>query len=333
MQIGTRIGAFDVIAKIGEGGMGEVYRARDSKLNRDVAVKVLPEAFVRDTDRLARFEREAQLLASLNHPNIAQIHGLEDGGGYHALVMELVDGPTLQEMLGAQGGAMRLEEALPIAKQIAEALEAAHEQGIVHRDLKPANIKVRHDGTVKVLDFGLAKALESGARPDIAHSPTIASPAVTQAGIILGTAAYMSPEQAKGKPVDRRSDIWAFGCVLYEMITGRQAFQGESVPEILAGVLERDPDWSHLPAALPVRVRDLLRRCLVKDPKKRRRDIGDVRIEIEQALSDPPQMAAPVVDQASSRRARTAWIVAAVLAVALAGAIARPVLIRSHGVP
>jgi serine/threonine protein kinase len=323
---GSRLGPYEIVSPLGAGGMGEVYRARDSRLKRDVAVKVLPEAFVRDTDRLARFEREAQLLASLNHPNIAQIHGLEEGGGYHALVMELVDGPTLQEMLSAQRGAMRLEEALPIAKQIAEALEAAHEQGIVHRDLKPANIKVRHDGTVKVLDFGLAKASEPGARPDITQSPTLASPAMTQAGIILGTAAYMSPEQAKGKPVDRRSDVWAFGCVLYEMIAGRQAFQGESVPEVLAGVIERDPDWSHLPAALPVRLHDLLRRCLEKDPKKRRRDIGDIRIEIEQALSDPPQRAAPVANQTSSRPARLAWIVAAILAVALAGAIARPYL-------
>jgi serine/threonine protein kinase len=319
---GTRHGVYELTARIGEGGMGAVYRATDTSLGRQVAIKVLPAVFAQDAERLARFEREAKTLAALNHPHIAAIYGFERASGTQALVMELVDGDDLSQRLAR--GAIPLDEALPIATQIAEALEAAHEQGIVHRDLKPANIKLRHDGTVKVLDFGLAKALDPGARPDISQSPTIASPAMTQAGIILGTAAYMSPEQAKGRPVDRRADVWAFGCVLYEMITGRQAFQGESVPEILAGVIERDPDWSHLPTALPVRLHDLLRRCLTKDPKKRRRDIGDVRIEIEQALSDPPSMAAPVANQTSSRPARLAWIIATILAVALAGAIARP---------
>src|SRR5215470_4579121 len=225
--------------------MGEVYRARDSKLNRNVALKILPDAFTLDGDRVARFRREAQVLASLNHPHIAQIYGFEDSGSTHALVLELIDGPTLADRIAK--GPIPLDEALPIAKQIAEALEAAHEQGIIHRDLKPANIKLRLGGTVKVLDFGLAKALEpaSAISSDLTASPTITTPAMmTGVGMILGTAAYMSPEQAKGRPADKRSDVWAFGCVLYEMLTGKRAFEGEDVSDTLASVLKTNPDWS-----------------------------------------------------------------------------------------
>src|SRR5213595_1731065 len=231
---GTRLGSYEVIAAIGAGGMGEVYRARDTKLGRDVALKILPATFAADPDRLARFHREAQVLASLNHPHIAAIYGFEDSGETHALVLELVDGETLADRIAR--GPIPLDEALPIAKQIAEALEAAHEQGIIHRDLKPANIKVRPDGTVKVLDFGLAKALEpmGTPSPSLSMSPTITTPAMTRAGMILGTAAYMSPEQAKGRTVDKRSDVWAFGAVLYEMFTGRRAFEGDDVSETLA---------------------------------------------------------------------------------------------------
>src|SRR6266446_4818197 len=254
LTTGTRLGVFDITAQIGEGGMGQVYRARDTKLNRDVAIKVLPEAFASDAERLARFTREAQTLASLNHPNIAHIHGLEESGGVRALVMELVEGEDLSQRIAR--GAIPLDEALPIAKQIAEALEAAHEQGIIHRDLKPANIKVREDGTVKVLDFGLAKLLDpvgGGLQtgPSVTQSPTITTPAMTQAGIILGTAAYMSPEQVKGRPADKRSDIWAFGCVLYEMLTGKRAFAGEDVSDTLAFIITKEPDWSALPATTP----------------------------------------------------------------------------------
>ena len=238
LSAGARLGVYQIVDKLGQGGMGEVYRARDTRLNRDVALKVLPDLFARDPDRLARFTREAQVLASLNHPNIAAIYGIEGD----ALVMELVDGEDLSAMIAR--GPMPLAEALPIAKQIADALEAAHEQGIIHRDLKPANIKVRADGTVKVLDFGLAKALgpEGGSAPDLMNSPTLTVHA-TQMGMIIGTAAYMAPEQARGKPVDRRADIWAFGVVLYEMLTGRRAFDGDDVSITLANVLKEDPKW------------------------------------------------------------------------------------------
>jgi serine/threonine protein kinase/tetratricopeptide (TPR) repeat protein len=262
--------------------MGEVYRARDTKLNRDVALKVLPDLFVTDSDRLARFKREAQLLASLNHSNIATIYGFEETDGVRALVLELVEGPTLADRIAE--GPIPLDEALPIAKQIAEALEAAHDQGIVHRDLKPANIKLRPGGTVKVLDFGLAKALDPnpGAK-DMSDAPTVTSPGMTQMGVILGTAAYMSPEQARGKPVDKRADIWAFGCVLYEMLTGGGPFAGETVSDMIAKALEREPDWHALPASTPTRLRELLRQCLQKDQHHRLHDIGDARIEIEEA--------------------------------------------------
>ena len=284
LHAGTRIGPYEVIGQIGAGGMGEVYRATDINLTRQVAVKVLPDTFANDPERLARFEREAKTLASLNHPNIAQIYGFERADGIRALVMELVEGPTLADRIAQ--GPVSVDEALPIAKQIAEALEAAHEQGIIHRDLKPANIKVRSDGTVKVLDFGLAKALEpaNGVSPNMSQSPTITSPAMmTGVGMLLGTAAYMSPEQARGKPVDRRSDIWAFGCLLFEMLAGRRAFEGESVSDTLAAVLRSEPDWSALPVSTPSSIRRLLERCLAKDRSVRLDSAAAARLDIVDA--------------------------------------------------
>ena len=275
---GTTLGPYSVTAKIGEGGMGEVYRARDTKLERDVALKVLPQAFTDDPDRLARFEREAKVLASLNHPNIGHIYGLEEAEGQKALVLELVEGPTLAERI--KQGPIPVDEALPIAKQIAEALEAAHEQGIIHRDLKPANIKVKDDGTVKVLDFGLAKAFQPDASDlNMSQSPTISlTAAATQMGMVIGTAAYMAPEQAKGLPVDKRVDIWAYGAVLFEMLTGRKLFEADDVSEMLASVLVKDPDVSRIGDHVPTHIRSVVRQCLVKDPKERLRDIGDVRL-------------------------------------------------------
>ena len=274
LNVGSRIAHYDVTALIGEGGMGQVYQATDTKLNRQVALKILPEAFAADPDRLARFQREAQVLASLNHPNIAQIHGIEEGEGTRALVLELVEGPTLADRIAQ--GPIPLDEALPIAKQIAEALEAAHEAGVIHRDLKPANIKVREDGTVKVLDFGLAKALDPNPTGDPSESPTLTA-AATQMGVIMGTAAYMSPEQAKGKPVDKRADVWAFGCVLFEMLTGRRPFRGDDVSTTLARVIDRDPEWDELPDSLPPVVLIYLRRCLAKEPKQRVHDVAERR--------------------------------------------------------
>src|SRR5476651_961976 len=263
LKAGTRLGPYEVLSAIGAGGMGEVYRARDTKLNRDVAIKVLLSAVANDPDRLARFTREAQVLASINHPNIGHIYGLEDADGVKALVLELVDGEDLAQRIAS--GPIPLDEMLPIARQIAEALEAAHEQGIIHRDLKPANIKVRPDGTVKVLDFGLAKAMDpvGVSSANAMNSPTLSMHA-TQAGVILGTAAYMSPEQARGKAVDRRADIWAFGVVLFEMLTGQRAFAGDTVTDVVAAVVTRDPTWTLLPADTPVAIRTLLRRCLMK---------------------------------------------------------------------
>ena len=279
---GTRLGPYEIVALLGVGGMGEVYRATDTKLKRQVAIKVLPAALTADHDRLARFQREAEVLASLNHPHIAQIYGLEESDGVRALVMELVEGPTLADRIAR--GAIPIGGALPVARQIADALEAAHEQGIIHRDLKPSNIKVRSDGTVKVLDFGLAKVSDpvgragTEAEPYLqTASPTITTPAMTGAGIILGTAAYMSPEQAKGRTADKRSDVWAFGCVLFEMLTGARAFEGEDVSETLATVLKDEPAWHRLPAETPDSIRRLLRRCQQKDRKDRLRDIGDAR--------------------------------------------------------
>ena len=304
--------------------MGEVFRARDAKLDRDVAIKILPEAFAHDTERLARFQREAKTLASLNHPNIAAIYGLEESGGIKALVMELVEGDDLSQRIAK--GAIPPDEALPIAKQIAEALEAAHEQGIVHRDLKPANIKVRSDGTVKVLDFGLAKAMEpTGAMsPSMSMSPTITTPAMTQAGMILGTAAYMSPEQARGKTVDKRADIWAFGAVLFEMLTGQRAFAGDDVSDVLASVLAREPDLT----AAPPRVRHLLARCLEKDPRRRLRDIGDAMSLVEGAETSTLSAEAGATGVTRSRRwlGVAGWAVAGVLAAGFVVAmLLRPV--------
>jgi eukaryotic-like serine/threonine-protein kinase len=288
---GTRLGVYEVVASIGVGGMGEVYRATDTTLGRQVAIKILPDAFAANPERMARFEREAKTLASLNHPSIAAIYAAEKSAGLHAIVMELVEGDDLSQRVAR--GAIPIEEALPIAKQIAEALEAAHEQGIIHRDLKPANIKVRSDGTVKVLDFGLAKAMEptAGSSPNLSMSPTITTPAMTQAGMILGTAAYMSPEQARGKAIDKRTDVWAFGCVVYEMLTGRAAFAGDTLPDTIAAILEREPNWSVLPAATPAPIRRLLLRCLDKDAKRRLRDVGDARTEIDDVLGGATTLA------------------------------------------
>jgi len=318
---GTRLGPYEIISAIGAGGMGEVYRARDTKLDRDVAVKILPEIFALDPDRRARFEREAKTLAALNHPNIAQIYGIEG----QALVMEFVEGDDLSASIAR--GPIPMADALPIARQIADALEAAHEQGIVHRDLKPANVKVRADGMVKVLDFGLAKALDPSIAPgaDAMHSPTFTSPAqMTQMGVILGTAAYMAPEQARGKVVDKRADIWAFGVVLYEMLSGRSGFAGDTVTDVLAAVVMREPDWTALPADTPASIRRLLARCLEKDPRRRLRDSGDARMEIEETIArrgydgqgeSIPALAPPV----TTRPGRTLLWAAAGAAAAVMG--------------
>ncbi|HJQ97661.1 MAG TPA: protein kinase [Candidatus Polarisedimenticolaceae bacterium] len=323
---GTRLGHYELVGPLGSGGMGEVWRARDMSLDREVAIKVLPMAFAQDEERLARFEREAKLLASLNHANIAGIFGFHAQDGVRFLAMELVPGEDLAERL--KQGPLPVSEALDVARQIAEALEAAHEQGIVHRDLKPANVKLTPDGKVKVLDFGLAKALETATSTasgrDAAMSPTITSLG-TVAGVILGTAAYMSPEQARGKPVDKRADIWAFGCVLYEMLSGRRPFDGETVSDTLAAVLAKDADWSALPAATPAKVRHLIQRCLDKDAKHRVRDVGDARIELEETLADrttsgrvrvAEEKAAPPPTPSTSR-----WILGAI-GGALVGALA-----------
>jgi eukaryotic-like serine/threonine-protein kinase len=281
---GDRLGSYQVSALLGRGGMGEVYRAHDEVLGRDVALKLLPSAFATDAERLARFEREARVLAALNHPHVAAIYGVVQADGVRALVLELVEGSTLAERILA--GAIPVDEAISIGRQIAEALEAAHEKGIVHRDLKPANIKLTPDGRVKVLDFGLARALDPSSATDPLESPTLTAIG-TRAGVILGTAAYMSPEQARGRVVDERADIWAFGCVLYEMLTGRTAFAGETVSDSVAAIIGREPDWSALPDAAPAAVRRLLRRLLTKDAKQRLRDIGDARIELQDALAAP----------------------------------------------
>jgi eukaryotic-like serine/threonine-protein kinase len=296
LAAGSRVGVYEVISRSGEGGMGHVFRARDTRLNRDVALKVLPDAFAGDPDRLARFAREAQTLASLNHSNIAHIHGLEESGGVSALVMELVEGDDLSQRIAR--GPIPVDEALAIAIHVAHTLEAAHEQGIIHRDLKPANIKVRDDGAVKVLDFGLAKALEpasalTGAAAGPPDSPTITSPAVlTAQGLVLGTASYMSPEQARGKAVDRRADIWAFGVVLYEMLTGRLMFAADTVGDTVAAVLTRDPPLDALPADTPPSVRRVLHRCLQKDATRRYHHIADARIDLEQTVAEPLAAAA-----------------------------------------
>jgi serine/threonine-protein kinase len=326
MNAGTRLGPYEIVTKLGEGGMGEVYRARDTKLGRDVAIKVLPPAFAQDPERLARFEREAKVLASLNHPSIASIFGLHEESGVGFLAMELVPGEDLAEIL--KKGPLPLSDAADIARQIAEALEAAHEQGVVHRDLKPANVRITPDGKVKVLDFGLAKALEiataSDGRRDAAMSPTITSLG-TVAGVILGTAAYMAPEQARGKGVDKRADIWAFGCVLFEMLSGRRPFDGETISDTLAAVLAREADWSLLPAATPAKVRHLLERCLEKDPKRRLRDVGDARLELEELLADRTASGRVRVasgEPAARRPSLPRWAIGAMLACAVLGALA-----------
>ena len=330
MLAGQSVGPYSIVAKLGEGGMGEVYRARDTRLKRDVALKILPPSVASDPDRIARFEREAELLAALNHPGIANIYGIEAVDGALALVMELVEGEDLSARIGR--GPIPIEEALAIARQIADALDAAHERGIIHRDLKPANIKLRADGTVKVLDFGLAKAVgtpgETGVDgANLSNSPTLTSPvrlrqgfgeAGTEIGVILGTAAYMSPEQARGKVVDKRADVWAFGVVFYEMITGRRPFAGDDVSDVLASVLAREPDWSHLPGELPPTVARYLRRCLHKDAKRRVRDLGDVLLALEGAFDTQTSTGAPVVQARTSIWNRVIPIAAAAMIAAAA---------------
>jgi Tol biopolymer transport system component len=325
LSSGSRLGPYEILSPLGAGGMGEVYRARDTTLNREVALKVLPDAFILDPDRLARFKREAQVLASLNHPNIAAIYGFEASGHVQALVLELVEGPTLADRIAQ--GPISLDDALPIARQIAEALEAAHEQGIIHRDLKPANIKLRPDGAVKVLDFGLAKALESapGIRSDVTASPTITTPAMTGMGVMLGTAAYMSPEQAKGRTADKRSDLWAFGCVVYEMLTGKRAFEGEDVSDTLAAILRGEPDWTTLPANVPAAIRTLLRRCLEKDRKARIADISTALFVLNEPTILTPSvsvsLAAATLPWVTLRRRVAAFTAVAVGAGSVVGAV------------
>ena len=313
MDVGSRVGPYEVLAKLGKGGMGEVFAARDTRLDRPVALKTLLEPFARDPDRLARFEREAKLLASLNHPHIAQIYGLEDGGPSRALVMELVEGPTLADRIAR--GALPPDEALSIARQIAAALEAAHEQGIIHRDLKPANIKLRADGSVKVLDFGLAKLTDPALGSSGAAAVT--SPGATHAGLILGTPAYMSPEQARGQVVDARADLWAFGCVLYEMLAARRAFDGATVSDAISAVLTREPAWNALPERTPAPIVRLLRRCLARDVTRRLRHAGDVRLELEDIAASQSADLGPAheIARASSTRLLP-WAIAAIAVTA-----------------
>jgi eukaryotic-like serine/threonine-protein kinase len=316
--IGTSIGSYEIHAALGAGGMGEVYRARDSKLGRDVALKILPQTFASDPERVARFRREAQLLAALNHPHIGAIHGLEDLNGVPVLVLELVEGPTLADRL--EQGPIPASEAFAIARQIASALETAHEHSIIHRDLKPANVKLRTDGVVKVLDFGLAKALDAGAGSKeqdparaVTASPTITSPAMTRIGMIMGTASYMSPEQARGRTVDRGADVWAWGCVLFEMLAGRRAFDGADTTDVIAAVVRGEPEWSRLPPDTPGSVRRLLRRCLEKDPRQRIADLRDARFALEDLATEP---AAPSATPARPSRERLLWAAALLLCIA-----------------
>ena len=343
-MIGQRLGPYEITGKLGEGGMGEVYRATDTKLRREVAIKVLPAAFTADKERLARFEREAQLLAQLHHPNIASIFGLEESGGTRALVMELVDGPTLAERL--ESGPLSFTESLSIALQIAQALEEAHDKGIVHRDLKPQNVKASSEGKAKVLDFGLAKAMESstsgGSAAELARSPTLMqSPTLTaahgtQLGVILGTAAYMAPEQARGVTVDKRADIWAFGVVLYEMLVGRRLFEGETVSDTLAAVLRQEIDWTALPVSTPPEIRRLLRRCLARSPKNRLRDIGDARLVLDELASGRPEesvVGAGVAGDSAARlaptRRQSRWLAALLVLGAGLGGITTSLLLRA----
>jgi len=332
-MVGTTISHYKVLEKIGEGGMGVVYRATDTKLNRDVALKILPEQFASDSQRMARFQREAEVLASLDHPNIGQIYGIEEAGQTKALVLQLIEGPTLADKIAQ--GPIPVEEALKIALQMAEGLEAAHEKGVIHRDLKPANIKITPDGQVKILDFGLAKAME-GEMPaaDLSQSPTLTH-AATQAGVILGTAAYMSPEQASGEATDKRADIWSFGVVLFEMLTGRQMFTGKTVSHVLADVLRAEPDWNSLPASLHPRLRMLLERCLDKEAKDRLSGISDARVDIRKALADPSGvLVQPTADavQAPQRRILP-WVLAAVVLTAVTAGVAVWILVPQHTRP
>src|SRR5215467_1669564 len=325
----SNIAHYKITTKLGEGGMGAVYRATDTKLRRDVAIKVLPDSFANDHERLERFTREAQVLASLNHPNIAAIYGVED----RALILELVEGPTLADRL--VHGAIPLEEALPIARQIAEGMEFAHERGIIHRDLKPSNIKIRDDGTVKLLDFGLAKAFspdDASGSAELMNSPTLTGRA-TQLGVILGTAAYMSPEQAKGKAVDRRADIWAFGVVVYEMLAGKRGYRAEDVSDTLAAVLTREVDWAALPGEMPARLRALLHDCLARDPKQRLRDIGEARRVLDQLITGVGQPDdALSLSVATTRQTLLGRRVLprAIAAIAVLGAIASGILYVRH---
>ncbi|MGI8785568.1 MAG: protein kinase domain-containing protein [Acidobacteriota bacterium] len=337
LAVGKRLCSYQIEAPLGAGGMGEVYRARDTKLGRDVAIKVLPEAFTVNPERLARFEREARLLASLNHSNIGSIYGLEESDGQLFLVLELIDGQTLADWIGtaaprrkaASAGSVwseseEVQQALTICRQIAEALEAAHERGVIHRDLKPANVKITPDGKVKVLDFGLAKTFVSEeASPDLSASPTVALHSLGE-GVILGTAAYMSPEQARGKSLDKRTDIWAFGCVLYETLSGRKPFAGETISDTLAALLREDPDWRALPPETPAKIRDLLRRCLQKDPRQRLHDIADARIEIDEALATfslPAPEAAPARMPAARSNPAIPWLICLLLTIIAAWAV------------
>ena len=335
LDAGTRIGNLEIVRHLGSGGMGSVYLAHDSRLNRDVAVKVLPEPFARDPDRLARFTREAQALAALNHPHIAHVYGLEESGGTASLVMEYVPGRTLESFL-VEGQPLPLPDAVSIARQVAEGLEAAHEKGIVHRDLKPANIIVNSDGEVKILDFGLAKALDRAASSqiDLMNSPTMLSPAMTVQGVILGTAAYMSPEQARGRPVDKRSDVWAFGAVLWEMLTGFRPFAGDTVTDTLAAVIGSEPPWPELPAATPEGLRRLLRRCLAKDPQQRLRDIGEARIVLQEIIASgtapQPSTGGTVTRRPSVQRRVLPWAAAA-LSVLLLITFASLLRLRAAG--
>jgi eukaryotic-like serine/threonine-protein kinase len=330
ITIGTQLGSVEILALLGRGGMGEVYRARDIKLKREVAIKILPDEFSRDADRVSRFQREAEVVASLSHPNIAGIHSLEEANGARFLVLELVEGETLAERI--KRGPTPVDESLNIVRSICEALEAAHEKGIIHRDLKPANVKITPEGKVKVLDFGLAKALESTpANTAVSNSPTL-SFAATNAGLILGTAAYMSPEQAKGRAVDRRTDVFALGAVLYEMLTGQAAFEGEDVPDILGAVLKSEPDWTRLPSDVPLRIRELLRLCLQKDAKKRRQTATDVRIDIEQALVQPPVLVTTVTPARKSRE-RIAWAIAVVALITVGALLAEPYFVPAPAPP
>ncbi len=320
---GTQLSHYEILAPLGAGGMGEVYRARDTTLDRHVAIKVLPEDFADDPARLARFEREAKLLASLNHPNVATIHGFDESNGVHFIAMELVEGQSLAEQIRTSRG-LPVDVALQIARRIAMALEAAHEAGVIHRDLKPANVHVTPDGHVKVLDFGLAKVTEPEGALDLSKSPTLMAPTAT--GVVLGTAHYMSPEQARGKPLDKRTDIWSFGCVLYEMLTGKTAFSGATVMDVLSAILEHEPDWEAIPGATPLTVRYLLRRCLQKDPERRVRDIRDARIEIEEGPSISNELVPGAVvlsAPASTWRWMLPWAVAT---IAVATLVVRPLL-------